>query len=467
MKIGTIIGSPLGSGIYTDMNPSEGTTIANAAASTIRSVVKIGLIAVGACLLLSLFSGTNNSSGSEPAQPPKPDPPTPLPPPPPSPVPSPDDVANLKNRLTRNPVGPSLSGFAFAKTKHREIFGVCLDEWIDVYCEGQLSSIPITFIHEIQFVKQVGGVVLIDGTRLANVRFIKPYLSFCTLAGLQTVNLNHYHVRFANGVMTGSRNPSLTKYELDFLVRQHTLQDPPTCDYREFNNRCKELSGQIKIEHCTETRLLRGVLPIEAEQIRTRLLSFLQTEETAVKKALGYERYQEYLEAALGKPRLREPPKLLTDGTVTQKTIYPIPAFEWRAKGVLEIILRGCEGFNCDAQGKVTLGLNKTDQTKTSQALFQSNELDLNSGVIICDKLTPDSRIVLPRQDNLVRGSLKREGSHVLFKMDDAHPCCIYKNGIPIDLDSQTQKAGAIVFGRDDILEISEAYALRWHNYFG
>ncbi|MFA6161170.1 MAG: hypothetical protein WC766_03245 [Patescibacteria group bacterium] len=495
MKLATILGGPLGSGVYTDLNPSEGAAITNTAASAVRSIVKVGLIAVGALLLLSLFGGVSDSShSSEPSRPPNPDPPNPPPPPPPppppSPKPNPADVADLQSKLTRDPVGPSLSGFALAKTRHREIFGVCLDEWIDVYCEDQLASIPIAFIHEIKFVKQVGGVVLIDGSRLANVRFIRPYLSFCTLAGLQTVNLNHYHVRFADGQLIGSRNPELGQLELDQLLYRRLQQDPSRnaetlADFTKYEkNELPVMGGhaafvsytkpyakhqqeinEIDFEYCTETRLLRGVLPVEAEQIRKRLLNFLQTEEVAVKKALGYERYQEYLKAALGKPRIKEPPKLLTDGTGTQKTIYPIPAFEWRPKGVLEIILRGCDGYDTDTSGRATLGINLTDRAKTSRVLFEGGELDLNRGVIIGDYW--DSRVILPRQNNLARGTLKREGSQVLFEMHDAHPCCIYKNGLPIDLDSQTKKAGAIVFGRNDILEIGEAYALRWHNYYG
>lgn len=493
MKLATILGGPLGSGVYTDLNPSEGAAVANTAASAVRSIVKVGLIAAGVYLLLRLFAGSYDTEPSSSSDSPKPPPPPPLPPPPPppSPKPNPADVADLQSRLTRDPVGPSLSGFALARTRHREIFGVCLDEWIDVYCEGQLASIPIAFIHEVKFVKQVGGVVLIDGSRLANVRFIRPYLSFCTLAGIQVVNLNHYHVQFAGGQLIGSRNPELERLELDQLLYRRLQQDPSRdaetladvverqkhgCSWAESDRRMfrpeyyakhQQEIDEIEFEHCTETRHLRGVLPVEAEQIRKRLLSFLQTEVVAVKKALGYERYQEYLEAALGKPRIKEPPKLLTDGTVMQKTVYPVPAFEWRPNGVLEIILRGCDGYDTDTSGRATLGINLTDRAKTSRVLFEGGELDLNRGVVISDKPLSVSRLILPRQNDLTAGLLKRKGNHVMFEMHDAHPCCIYKNGIPIDLDSQTQKAGAIVFGRDDILEIGEAYALRWHNYYG
>jgi hypothetical protein len=67
-------------------------------------------------------------------------------------------------------------------------------------------------------VKQVGGLVLIDGTRLANVRFIKPYLSFCTLAGIQTIDLNHCHVRLANGQMTGLAPQSVHPTDLALMA---------------------------------------------------------------------------------------------------------------------------------------------------------------------------------------------------------------------------------------------------------
>ena len=458
---GLIKGSPVG-GMYLDVNQTEGAAIANKAASVIRGLSIFGAVAIGVAFLgllyaASVIGNADSGPGSTPDPNPKPEPPSP-----PPATPNQKDIADLQSRLTRDPSGPSLAGFALAQTKHRVIFGVCLDEWIDVYCEDQLMSVPVAFIHEIKFVKQVGGIVLIDGSRLANVRFVKPYLSFCTLAGIQTVNLNHYHVRFAEGQLTGTV-PATPDDVLWALTRQQLRHEPEMRGESHHENHRRQLAKmeEVDFDLHTETRLLRSVLPIEAEKIRERLQSFLQAEENTVKKVLGSDRYQEYLNAALGKPGNQTLP-LLTAG-VEQKTIYPVPPFEWRENGMLEIILRGCNGFSKDDTGKTVLGLNQSDRAKTTQVLFVKDELDLQQGVLLGHSQS-GNQLVLPRQDSLARGSLKRAGADIFLQLHDAHPCCIYRNGVPIDLDSQVKNAGAIVFGRDDVIEIGEAYALRWHN---
>jgi len=342
----------------------------------------------------------------------------------------------LRQKLTRNPSGPTLSSFAIAKTRNREIFGVCLDEWIDVYCEGQRMSIPIAFIHEIRFEGKTAGLVIVDGSRFIDVQFVKPYLSFCTLAGIQIVDLNHSHVRFREGKIVNSARNEYTDSRSVFTRKP-----------------------------VTETEILRGVTLPEADKVRDRLLDFLKSEEGSVKQALGRERYDEYLDALLGKPHPEARSKLLTQGWLSASA-YPIPPFKWQEKGLLEVIMRGCESSIRDSSGRTVLGINKTDRIEPRQLLFEVGELDFNQGVVIGDGSCTKGKLVFPRQNNLVRGMLKREGDLVFLHMLDAHPCCIYKNGEPIIFDSQVEKTGAIVFGKDDVLEIGDAYALRWHNYY-
>ncbi|MFA4954631.1 MAG: hypothetical protein WC641_04935 [Patescibacteria group bacterium] len=449
---GSFKGAPLG-GAYLDVSPSEGAAIANTAASAVRSLIRVGgAVALGVGLLYLLGGGSRGSYQATPAPPPG--------------MPKSDqiDIESLRRMLTSDPIGKSLSSFALVESQKRTLFGVCLDEWIDVRCEGQELSIPLAFIHEIKFVKSAGGLVLIDGSRLVDVRFVKPYLCFCTITGLQTVELNHLHMRLLGGAFVEDNGKKLAPDKLNEIFKERWLST--NRDQSETASSCsrraRSMVEELKVELLTETRLIRAVRPAEADQICERLLRFLQTEESAVKHALGLERYQEYLDAALDRPRQAKP-KLLVENFL-QTSIYPVPRFTFREKGVLEVIMRGCEGFIRDATGKITLGLNKVDQVRPTQLLFERGELDF--GQLVTIGSSDECRINLPRQEALVRGSLTRQGSYILFKMLDAHPCCIYKNGEPIIFDSQVEKTGTVVFGKDDVLEIGDAYALRWHNYY-
>jgi hypothetical protein len=279
-------------------------------------------------------------------------------------------------------------------------------------------------------------LVIVDGSRFIDVQFVKPYLSFCTLAGIQIVDLNHSHVRFREGKIVNSARNEYTDSRSVFTRKP-----------------------------VTETEILRGVTLPEADKIRDCLLDFLKSEEGSVKQALGRERYDEYLDALLGKPHPEARSKLLTQGWLSASA-YPIPPFKWQEKGLLEVIMRGCESSIRDSSGRTVLGINKTDRIEPRQLLFEVGELDFNQGVVIGDGSCTKGKLVFPRQSNLVRGMLKREGDLVFLHMLDAHPCCIYKNGAPVILDSQVEKTGTIVFGPDDVLEIGDAYALRWHNYY-
>ncbi len=269
---GNVLGNPVG-GTYLDLQPSESAAVANTAASVVRTLVNVGKVAIAAVLLYGIYRALTGGGTSEPSS-------SPPPPPPP-----PADI--LREKMSWNPdVGP-LSSFVFARTKNREIFGVCLDEWTTVMCEGELLEIPLLFIHEIRFYQGTAGIVLIDGSRLVDVRFINPVLNFCTLAGVQTIDLDHRHARTVNleycGYTPPWRDPGLANEEKKILAMRNDSafdKSPPGA-----------LTQTLSPTARTGTELLRGALPTEVQRIQKVLLQFLDAEKDAVTEILGVDLY--------------------------------------------------------------------------------------------------------------------------------------------------------------------------------
>lgn len=72
---------------------------------------------------------------------------------------------------------------------------------------------------------------------------------------------------------------------------------------------------------------------------------------------------------------------------------------------------------------------------------------------------------MLPKQEILNEGQLIIRHGRIALKILNGYLCCIYKNSLPVSLDAEVMRTGELIFGPEDVIEIGDTYAFRWHEY--